>query len=153
MADANEESREHCWHWLNEGDPCCDCGDDSEGDGHYARCKAAAKVCEYDRPHHVIDAAHLANQRAWSLRTFGPGTRLLGVLDHIRKELAEIEAAPTDLEEWIDVVLLGLDGAWRTGATPAEVVRMLLDKMAKNSGRRWPDWRTLRDGEPTEHLR
>ena len=153
MADANEESREHCWHWLNEGDPCCDCGDDSEGDGHYARCKAAAKVCEYDRPHHVIDAAHLANQRAWSLRTFGPGTRLLGVLDHIRKELAEIEADPTDLREWVDVIILAFDGAWRAGWEPQQIIDAIKAKQAKNEARTWPDWRTMSPDQAIEHDR
>ena len=43
--------------------------------------------------------AHLQNQREWSERTFGPGERSAGVVDHIRKELCEIEAAPLDLEE------------------------------------------------------
>lgn len=97
--------------------------------------------------------AILRSQIRWSSETFGPGPRTKSITNHIRKELAEIEAAPTDLEEWIDVVLLGLDGAWRTGATPAEIVQTLLAKMMTNRSRRWPDWRTLRDGEPTEHLR
>ncbi|MCZ7655551.1 MAG: DUF550 domain-containing protein [Rhodocyclaceae bacterium] len=51
--------------------------------------------------------AHLHRQREFSARTSGPGARTAGVLDHIRKELAEIEAKPADLTEWIDVVLLG----------------------------------------------
>jgi hypothetical protein len=53
---------------------------------------------------------HLQQQRAFSEHTFGPGERTIGVLDHIRKELREIETDPTDLEEWIDVVLLALRG-------------------------------------------
>jgi hypothetical protein len=60
---------------------------------------------------------HLFRQRDFSLRTFGPGQRTHGVLDHIRKELAEIEAKPADLTEWVDVILLALDGAWRAGPT------------------------------------
>jgi len=39
-------------------------------------------------------AAHLQRQRDWSARTFGPGSRAMGVVDHIRKELREIEADP-----------------------------------------------------------
>jgi len=42
-------------------------------------------------PAAAIDAAHLARQREWSTRTFGPGPRTKGVIDHIRKELHEIE--------------------------------------------------------------
>ena len=69
--------------------------------------------------------AHLVRQAEWSERTFGPGTRTQGVIHHIRKELREIEAAPGDLTEWIDVVLLALDGAWRSGASPNEIVSAL----------------------------
>ncbi|HHJ1578118.1 dATP/dGTP pyrophosphohydrolase domain-containing protein [Pseudomonas aeruginosa] len=65
---------------------------------------------------------HLERQRRFSERTFGPGSRAAGVVDHIRKELREIEEAPGDLAEWIDVVILALDGAWRTGATPARQI-------------------------------
>src|SRR3990172_1988827 len=50
--------------------------------------------------------AHLHRQRAFSLNTFGPGDRAAGISDHIRKELTEIEAEPTDLKEWVDVILL-----------------------------------------------
>jgi len=46
------------------------------------------------------------------------GTRTKGVIDHLRKELDEVEKEPTDLLEWIDLVLLALDGAWRHGYTP-----------------------------------
>jgi len=44
--------------------------------------------------------AHLERQRSFSAQTFGPGMRTAGVADHIRKELREIEAEPTSLEEW-----------------------------------------------------
>lgn len=57
----------------------------------------------------------LEDQRRWSAATFGPGYRTAGILAHIRKELAEIEADPHDLEEWIDVILLAIDGFWRHG--------------------------------------
>ncbi|WP_273627192.1 dATP/dGTP pyrophosphohydrolase domain-containing protein [Pseudomonas aeruginosa] len=73
---------------------------------------------------------HLERQRRLSERTFGPGSRAAGVIDHIRKELRELEEAPGDLAEWIDVVVLALDGAWRTGATPAQIIDALLAKQA-----------------------
>lgn len=56
-------------------------------------------------------------QRQWSRKTFGEGKRTIGILAHIRKELAEIEAKPDDLEEWIDVVILALDGSGGTAAS------------------------------------
>lgn len=96
---------------------------------------------------------HLERQRAWSERTFGPGSRLHGVLDHIRKELSEIEAKPDDLSEWIDVIILGFDGAWRAGYTPEQIVLALVAKQAKNEARRWPDWRNLSPDKAIEHVR
>lgn len=76
-----------------------------------------------------------------------------GVVDHIRRELKEIEAAPTDLSEWVDVVILALDGAWRSGATPAQITAAIVAKQAKNEGRTWPDWRTADPDKAIEHDR
>jgi len=96
---------------------------------------------------------HLQRQREWSERTFGPGPRAKGVVDHIRKELLEIEDDPTDLKEWVDVVILALDGAWRSGATPAQIVAAIEAKQTKNEGRTWPDWRTADPNKAIEHDR
>lgn len=97
--------------------------------------------------------AHLQRQRAFSERTFGPGARSAGVVDHIRKELREIEADPADLNEWIDVVILALDGAWRAGYSCEEVVAALVAKQTKNEAREWPDWRTVPADQAIEHVR
>jgi hypothetical protein len=97
--------------------------------------------------------SHLFRQRAWSESTFGPGDRAQGVIDHIRKELKEVEADPTDLKEWIDVVILALDGAWRSGATPSQIVVALADKQQRNENRKWPDWRTASPDKAIEHIR
>lgn len=97
--------------------------------------------------------AHLHRQREFSARTFGPGARTAGVLDHIRKELAEIEAKPADLTEWVDVVLLALDGAWRAGHSPEDIVLAIAEKQMKNEVRKWPDWRTAEPGKAIEHVR
>ncbi|HHW2430345.1 MULTISPECIES: dATP/dGTP pyrophosphohydrolase domain-containing protein [Pseudomonas] len=96
---------------------------------------------------------HLHRQREFSERTFGPGSRAAGVVDHIRKELREIEEAPGDLAEWIDVVILALDGAWRTGATPGQIIDALVAKQTKNESRTWPDWRTVPADKAIEHNR
>lgn len=94
-------------------------------------------------------------QKEWSERTFGPGTREKGVIDHITKELKEItNAAPADkLDEWIDIIILGIDGAWRCGATPDQVAEALAAKQAKNFARVWPDWRTMSEDQAIEHDR
>lgn len=101
----------------------------------------------------TIDIAHLARQREWSERTFGPGPRVGGIVKHIRKELDEITANPTDVEEWIDVVILALDGAWRAGSEPQQIINALIAKQAKNEARTWPDWRTLTEDDAIEHER
>ncbi len=101
----------------------------------------------------VIDAAHLAHQREWSTATFGPGKRTNGVLDHIRKELAEIEDDPTDVTEWVDVIILAFDGAWRAGWEPQEIIDAIVAKQARNEARTWPDWRTMSEDQAIEHDR
>lgn len=107
-----------------------------------------------EETHAVFDFhEHLQCQHEWSERTFGPGRRTAGVVDHIRKELREIEAQPDDLEEWIDVVLLALDGAWRVGASPAQIIVALAAKFAKNVSRTWPDWRNAEPDKAIEHVR
>lgn len=97
--------------------------------------------------------AHLYRQRAWSEQTFGHGVRTEGVCDHIRKELKEIEAKPHDLMEWVDVILLALDGAWRAGYLPGEIAAGIQEKQIKNERRKWPDWRTAEAGKAIEHDR
>ena len=107
---------------------------------------------DYNRVSGFRMVDHLLRQRLWSEKTFGPGYRG-GVIDHIRKELVEIEAAPTDLMEWIDVVILALDGAWRAGHSPAAIIEALVAKQTKNEKRQWPDRRTLPTGVAIEHKR
>lgn len=96
---------------------------------------------------------HLERQQDFSLSTFGPGKRTKGIIDHIRKELREIENDPTDLMEWIDVILLGLDGAWRSGNEPQEITQALHDKLERNKARNWPDWKAADPEKAIEHVR
>ena len=100
-----------------------------------------------------INAAHIDHQADWSATTFGPGPRTKGVVDHIRKELKEIEQAPTDLDEWVDVIILGFDGAWRTGAESQQIIDAIKAKQARNEARVWPDWRTSDPDKAIEHDR
>lgn len=105
----------------------------------------------------VIDAAHLQRQREWSERTFGPGKRTKGVQDHITKEFVEIlddeAAGKPSGPEWIDVVILALDGAWRAGLTPEEILQGIHAKQDRNEARVWPDWRGRSEDEAIEHDR
>lgn len=97
--------------------------------------------------------AHIHRQREFSENTFGPGARTAGVIDHIRKELREVENDPTDLNEWIDIVLLALDGAWRSGHSPKQICEAIAKKQIKNEQRQWPDWRTSDPSKAIEHVR
>lgn len=101
----------------------------------------------------TVNLVHLIRQQQrWSEETFGPGPRTEGVLDHILDELEEIKDAPDDVTEWIDVVILGLDGAWRAGYTAEEIVEALNAKYEKNFSRKWPDWRTAPVDKRIEHI-
>lgn len=91
----------------------------------------------------------LADQRRWSAATFGQGNRTAGILAHIRKELTEIEANPEDLEEWIDVILLAIDGFWRHGGW--DLSAALWAKRDKNRARKWPP--PGPEDQPTEHIK
>lgn len=96
---------------------------------------------------------HLERQRAFSEKTFGPGQRTKGVLDHIRKEMIEIEDNPTDLEEWIDVILLAFDGAWRAGGSSEQIIETLAKKQNKNENRNWPDWKESDPDKAITHVK
>lgn len=96
---------------------------------------------------------YFERQIAWSRETFGPALRTKGVLDHIRKELAEIERDPNDLSEWVDVIILAMDGFWRHGGEASGLLPALLEKQRKNMARAWPDWRTVSEDQAIEHDR
>jgi hypothetical protein len=107
---------------------------------------------------------HLLRQMAWSHANFGPGTRTLGVLDHIRKECAEVEQSGGSAAEWVDVVILALDGLTRQLAfcngerrDPHQVVgeacQMIVGKQSRNEARAWPDWRQMPSDKAIEHDR
>jgi len=95
----------------------------------------------------------LEERARWSRETFGPGARTKGVLAHIRKELAEIEADPTDATEWADLIILALDGASRAGIGPESMIEAILAKHERNKSRTWPDWRGRSEDDPIEHVR
>lgn len=96
-------------------------------------------------------AEYVKRQQGWSARTFGPGCRTLGVTAHIEKELAEIRAKPHDLSEWVDVIILAMDGYWRHGGDPQTLMTALQAKQDKNFARKWPAW-TSQD-QAVEHVR
>lgn len=75
------------------------------------------------------------------------------MIEHIRKELTEIEQNPTDLSEWVDVIVLAMDGFWRHGGMAEDLIPALEANQKKNLARSWPDWRTLSEDSAIEHDR
>lgn len=116
-------------------------------------------VPEFDRP--MYPTAHswfrdyVNRHFSWSFRTLGPGANTESICRHIEKEVQEIRTKPEDLEEWIDIIILGLDGALRcqgVGNVVADDIRDALEtKLAKNMRRSWiiPEDPT----QPIEHDR
>lgn len=111
---------------------------------------------------------HLLRQIAFSEKTFGPGPRSEGIIDHVRKELEEIKGAPfhsMKAAEWVDVAILALDGLWREirecdpefyandELVALDACAMIEAKQSKNEDRKWPDWRTAEPGKAIEHVR
>jgi len=109
----------------------------------------------YDLVEHIFRAI------AFSRFTFGPGVRTEALCKHIEKELKEIQADPFDVREWIDIIVLGIDGAWRclqdTELTTVQKAQLIAEtlqsKQRENEGRKWPDWKTVPEGTPIEHVR
>lgn len=96
---------------------------------------------------------HLIRQMVFSRATFGPGERMDGVLDHMTKEIAEVRDAGGDASEWVDLVILSLDGLTRrlwavsdyqktADEVAEEACRMIVGKQSRNERRDWPDWRS-----------
>lgn len=97
--------------------------------------------------------SYLERQWAWSKETFGPALRTRGIVQHITKELREIEAEPHDLAEWVDVIILAMDGFWRHGGKPEGLLPAMQAKQDRNFARSWPDWRTMGEDQAIEHDR
>jgi len=117
--------------------------------------------------------SHLTRQIAVSRALFGPGARTKAVLDHIRKEIEEVEAARSEskvdeefsprAEEWVDLVILSVDGLTRqlwdefpdadADVIAEMAVEMIAGKQGRNEKRSWPDWRKADPDKAIEHDR
>lgn len=107
---------------------------------------------------------HLARQMVFSKATFGLGARTKGVLDHIEREIVEVRECHGESSEWVDLVILSLDGLTRqlwsasgykkTADEIAEMAcGMILGKQGRNELRDWPDWRKADPDKAIEHDR
>lgn len=87
----------------------------------------------------------------WSRKTFGSDAKRgpVGPLKHLASEVEEAIAAPQDLVEYADCLMLLFDAARRAGFNLDALLHAANEKLIVNKGRKWP---TPRDDEPTRHV-
>ena len=85
----------------------------------------------------------------WSQATFG-NVGPVGPLKHLSKEALEAAEQPGDLSEWADMQFLLWDAQRRAGITDDQITQAMIDKLAVNKQRSWPE---PKDREPRLHIK
>ncbi|EBR3160735.1 DUF550 domain-containing protein [Salmonella enterica] len=85
----------------------------------------------------------------WSDATFGD-VGPIGPLKHLSKEAMEAAADPSDPLEWADMQFLLWDAQRRMGISDEFITRAMIEKLAINKARQWPE---PKDGEPRLHIK
>lgn len=85
----------------------------------------------------------------WSQATFG-NVGPVGPLKHLSKEAQEAAEQPGDLSEWADMQFLLWDAQRRAGITDDQITQAMIDKLAVNKQRSWPE---PKDREPRLHIK
>ncbi len=85
----------------------------------------------------------------WSQATFG-NVGPVGPLKHLAKEAMEAAVEPDDLSEWADMQFLLWDAQRRAGITDEQITQAMIEKLAVNKQRKWPE---PKDGEPRLHIK
>lgn len=85
----------------------------------------------------------------WSDKTFGD-VGPVGPLKHLSKEALEASADPSDPLEWADMQFLLWDSQRRMGISDEFITRAMIEKLAINKARLWPE---PKDGEPRMHIK
>lgn len=85
----------------------------------------------------------------WSDKTFGD-VGPVGPLKHLSKEALEAAADPSDPLEWADMQFLLWDAQRRAGITDEQIALAMVEKLAVNKKRDWPE---PKDGEPRLHIK
>ncbi|HBS0265325.1 TPA: DUF550 domain-containing protein [Klebsiella pneumoniae] len=105
----------------------------------------AALVGEFSFARNQVRREHAE----WSKATFG-NVGPVGPLNHLSKEALEAAAEPGDLSEWADMQFLLWDAQHRAGITDEQITQAMIDKLAVNKQRSWPE---PKDGEPRLHIK
>lgn len=132
-------------------------------EGHLSRSHVSKYVSQEDINEHEITCTPLyrhaqpASERdqvriahaEWSQATFG-NVGPVGPLKHLSKEALEAAEQPGDLSEWADMQFLLWDAQRRAGITDEQITHAMIDKLAVNKQREWPE---PKDGEPRLHIK
>lgn len=122
--------------------------------GEHGKNQAVREGCEvrevFAMADGVNDRDHVRRQHAeWSQATFG-NVGPVGPLKHLSKEALEAAAEPGDLSEWADMQFLLWDSQRRAGITDEQITQAMIEKLAVNKQRSWPE---PKDGEPRLHIK
>ncbi len=109
---------------------------------------AEAPLYRHAQPAPERDQVRIAHAE-WSQATFG-NVGPVGPLKHLSKEALETAAEPGDLSEWADMQFLLWDAQRRAGITDEQITQAMIDKLAVNKQREWPE---PKDGEPRLHIK
>ena len=105
------------------------------------------KLYRHAQPAPERDQVRIAHAE-WSQATFG-NVGPVGPLKHLSKEALEAAEQPFDLSEWADMQFLLWDAQRRAGITDDQITQAMIDKLAVNKQREWPE---PKDGEPRLHI-
>lgn len=104
----------------------------------------------YRHAHPAPDHEKVRREHAeWSQATFG-NVGPVGPLKHLSKEALEAAAEPGDFSEWADMQFLLWDAQRRAGITDEQITQVMIEKLAVNKQREWPE---PKDGEPRLHIK
>lgn len=137
-----------CWSCQNEVEIAAI----SDCDGCCPKCGTRIHFDEepYIAPLSAPDRDQVRQEYAeWSQATFG-NVGPVGPLKHLSKEALEAAAEPGDLSEWADMQFLLWDAQRRAGITDEQITQAMIDKLAVNKQRSWPE---PKDGEPRLHIK
>ncbi len=137
-----------CWSCRNKVEISAigDC------DGYCPNCNSPIDLDDepYTAPQPALDRDKVRREHAeWSQATFGD-VGPVGPLKHLSKEALEAAAEPGDLSEWADMQFLLWDAQRRAGITDEQITQAMIEKLAVNKLREWPE---PKDGEPRLHIK
>lgn len=141
------------WLWSRDGDDERDVSltppDDDADAADAIECGwTASPLYRHAQP--APDREQVRREHAeWSQGTFG-NVGPVGPLKHLSKEALEAAEQPGDLSEWADMQFLLWDAQRRAGITDDQITQAMIEKLAVNKQREWPE---PKDGEPRLHIK